>query len=126
MTDKPLDAEPESARAGLPSIAKTFDNLQRQLEEAKRALQVSRRATIPIAAPAALAQETLHFGESAAQALARLAKHIEDNSQSNEAALRTLGSTPLTGDSSIHRNSSTHQTRQNTPFQPQWAKTLSR
>jgi hypothetical protein len=26
--------------------------------------------------------------------------------------------------SSIHLNSSTHQTRQNTPFQPQWAKTL--
>ena len=36
------------------------------------------------------------------------------------------GSTPLTGDCSIHQISSTHQTRQNTPFQPQWAKTLSR
>ena len=95
MTDKPLDAEPESARAGLSSITKTFDSLQRQLEEAKRALQVSRRAVIPIAAPASLAQKTLHLGESAAQALARLAKHIEDNSQSNEAALRTLAEEAL-------------------------------
>ena len=104
MTDKPLDAEPESARAGLSSITKTFDILQRQLEEAKRALQVSRRAAIPIAAPAALTQETLHFGESAAQALARLAKHIEDNSQSNQAALRTLAEEALR-DSELLRES---------------------